>query len=177
MKKIMLSVVIALMLLSTMFVSAASARTIGPTIFFGKDEIGGYVRITPNADGSITLLYMMRAGIGWCMTESHVHVGRSLDDFPTSPTRPDDFDFLVYGPDGLCTPRKSFTLHPDSVDPQWEYGDHIIMAIQVVATNQWLGLVDETGWTVRGGQTEDHFFNGSSWTNGLWLEIFPDDWD
>lgn len=177
MKKIMLSIVIAL-LLSTMFVPAAFGRTFGPTIYFGQDLIGGYMRVTPNADGSITLVYMMKGSAGWCMTESAVHVGRSLDDFPTNPsgmTIPGHFDFKVYGPDSPCITRLEVTLHPYA--DQWSYGEHIYMAIHVVGDNPQLGLYEETGWSVRCGVKAEHYFNYDMWAGGLWLEIVEEDWE
>lgn len=179
MKKFLFSLVIAL-LLSTMFVPAAFGYNIGPTIYFGQDIIGGYMQVTPNADGSITLEYMMKGWVGWCMTESAVHVGTSLDDFPTNPTGntiPGHFDFKVYGPDAPCITRLTVTIRPDEVDPQWEHGDHIYMAIHIVADNPKLGLYEETGWSVRCGTKEEHYFNYDKWAGGLWLEIFPWEWD
>lgn len=177
MKKITLSLVIAL-LLSLMFVPAAFGRRIGPTIYVGQNTIAGFMGVYPNADGSITIEYSFWQG--WCMTESAVHVGRSLEDFPTNRpgfTIPGHFDFKVYGPDSPCIKWLSITLRPNKMDPQWEYGDHIYMAIHVVADNPMMGLYEETGWTVRCGVKEGHYFKNDMWAGGLWLEILEDDWD
>lgn len=179
MKKTYLSIIIAL-LISMMLVPAAFGRTLGPTIYFGQDLVGGFMRVTPKADGSIELVYMMRGGQGWCMTESAVHVGRSLDDFPKNPVGmaiPGHFDFKVYGPDAPCIRGLTVTLTPDPVNPQWAYGEHIFMAIHVVGDNPQLGLFEETGWAVRCGVKAEHYFNNDMWAGGLWLEITPADWD
>lgn len=176
MKKLILSIVLAL-LLSTIFLPAAFGYTISPTIYIGQFTKAGYMKITPNADGSITLEFMMKGGEGWCLTEAQVHVGTSLDDFPVNPTRPGHFDYKLYGPDALCTTKLTRTIYPNEMDPQWAHGDHIYMAIHTVVDNPFLGIYDETGWTVRCGVKEEHYFEYDKWASGLWLEILPYEWD
>lgn len=174
MKKVLYSLMIVL-ILTGVVASSASATVPAPTIYVNSWK-AGFLKITPHeADGSITIQYMLKGGIGWCMTASDVHVGQSLDDFPldAAGADPDLFDFQVY--DGPCVSNFSITLYPDAVDPQWAAGEHIYIAVHIVANNPGLRVQGQDGWAVRCGCIPGHIFPGTGLT--LWLEIFPNEWE
>lgn len=164
MKKIFYAMVMALVITAMVTTTVFASYVISPRILFGQTMFGGVVKVTGNSDGSITFEYMIAGGQGWCMTETAIHVGLSLDDFPTNPggVIPGQFDFK---PDITgCITSFTITIFPDPVEPQWAYLDSVYIAIHVVGDNPTSGMYGETGWVVNCGNLEGGQFPTNNWS-------------
>lgn len=162
MKKLFHSLLVAGVLAVLIVTPVLAGYTISPKILAGQTIFAGVVKITGNPDGSLTLNYMLRGGAGFCMTDSAVHVGLSLDDFPQNSggAIPGQFDYQ-YDFNG-CVSTFTATI----ADPPGYKGD-VYIAIHVNVT-----LPDgtqETGWTVRCGDLEGGQFPGSNWSAWIWF--------
>jgi hypothetical protein len=117
----------------------------------------------------ITLEFMLRAGEGFCITESSAHVGLSLDEFPQNPggAIPGQFDFKT-DHDGCVT---SFT-YQIPVQTAW-YGNPVLIATHAVVVTP--DGDEETGWAVNCGNLEGGQFPGKNWSAYF---VFPANaWD
>lgn len=164
MKKILYATVMALIITAMVATTVFASYIISPRILFGQTLFGGVVKVTGNSDGSITLDYMIAGGQGWCMTETAIHVGLSLDDFPMNSggVIPGQFDFKYDF--GGCITGFTTTIFPDPIEPQWAYLDSVYIAIHVVGDNATLGKYGETGWVVNCGNLEGGQFPGRNWS-------------
>lgn len=151
------------LLLVLLPLTAFAGFTISPTILAGQTTNVGVVKITGNADGSLTLVYMLKGAQGWCMTDSAVHLGLALDDFPQNPggAIPGQFDYQYDF--GGCVKTATVTIP----DPPGDKGN-VYIAIHLSVYGP--GGVQETGWVVRCGNLEGGQFPGSNWS--AWL-LFP----
>jgi hypothetical protein len=163
MKMRLYSFIIAGLLLVLIVTPVLAGYTISPTILAGQTTNVGVVKVTGNADGSLTLVYMLKGGQGWCMTETQVHVGLSLDDFPQNNggAIPGQFDYKEqFDP---CTSNFTLVIY----DPPGDKGD-VYIAIHLVVIGP--GGQEETGWVVRCGNLEGGQFPGNNWS--AWI-LFP----
>lgn len=162
MKKLISSLMIVV-LLAAIPTTAFAGFTISPRLLAGQAGFAGVVKITGDAN-FLTVEYMLRSGAGWCLTESAVHVGDSLDDFPQNKggVIPGQFDYKT-DHDGCV---KGFT-YQIPVDPAW-YGKEIFIATHGVVTTPDGG--EETAWAVNCGNLAGGQFPGSNWSAYI---IFP----
>lgn len=161
MKKGMLVSVLVALLLALLPLTTFASFTISPAILAGQTTNVGVIKITGNADGSLTLTYMLKAG--WCMTNSAVHLGLSLDDFPQNAggAIPGQFDYQYDW--GGCVKAATVTIQ----DPPGDKGNvYIAVHLNLYGPNG----QQETGWVVRCGNLEGGQFPGSNWS--AWL-LFP----
>ena len=136
--------------------------TISPQILAGQSEFAGVVKITGNTDGSMTFLFMLKGGEGYCMTEAQLHAGLSLDDFPTNRggAIPGQFDYKY-------TFESCISSFQVTIDPPGEKGDLYLAIHMVVMTPDG----EETGWVVRCGDLIGAQFPGKNWS--AWI-YFPE---
>ncbi len=157
-----ISIAVTLLLILLPMTTFAS-YTISPQIMAGQNQSAGVVKITGNPDGSLTLVYMLKGGAGWCMTDSAVHTGLTLDDFPQNSggAIPGQFDYQYDF--GGCVKGATVTI----ADPAGYKGDlTIAIHVNVIGPDG----QQETGWVVRCGNLEGGQFPGSNWS--AWL-LFP----
>lgn len=77
-------------------------------LYAGQNILIGYVSTTDDgADLSVT--YNITE-TGWCMTESHVHVGESLDDFPLKNGNPPPGQFDYSAEHDPCVTSYTYTI-------------------------------------------------------------------
>jgi len=127
-KKTIVAILVAVLLLLP--ITAFASYTISPTVVTWGKVDAGVVKVTGNADGSLTLNYMLKGWDGWCMTHSSAHVGLTPQDFPLSAigALPKEFDYQYDF--GSCVSSATRTI----VDP---VGDKqsLYMAIYVVVVS------------------------------------------
>lgn len=162
MKKILFALLVS-GILTSLLVFPAAAYTISPKILAGQNTFVGVVKITGNADGTMTLNFMLQGGLGYCMTEWAAHAGATLDDFPTNDggAIPGQFDYKSTF--SGCVTRDSLII-----DPPGGFGDDVYLAIHVVVNGP--DMVGETGWVVRCGDLEGAQFPGNNWS--AWI-LYP----
>ncbi|NLF12547.1 MAG: hypothetical protein GX597_12240 [Anaerolineaceae bacterium] len=155
MKKGTLVSIFVALLLVLLPLTAFASYTLSPRILAGQNQFAGVIKVTGNADGSLTLVYMLRAG--WCMTDSAVHTGLSLDDFPQNSggAIPGQFDYQYDF--GGCVNSATVTI----ADPAG-YKEHTYVAVHVNVYGP--DGAQETGWTVNCGDLEAGQFPGSNWS-------------
>jgi hypothetical protein len=165
MKKRLYSLIIAGLLMVLIVTPVLAGYTISPRILAGQNEFAGVLKVTGNSDGSITIEYMLRAGAGWSMTESAVHLGLSLDDFPQNKggAIPGQFDYQ-YDFEGCVTSATKKIETP-------YYGKSVYIAVHVVVIGP---DGEETGWVVNCGDLEGGQFPGSNWS--AWFKLPANAW-
>jgi hypothetical protein len=148
-------------------VTAFAGYTISPTILAGQNINVGSVKITGNADGSLTFDFMLKGGQGYCITDAAIHVGLLLDDFPQNPggAIPGQFDYKYDF--GGCVSAATVTIS----DPPGDKGDiYIAVHVNVYGPDG----QQETGWVVRCGDLEGAQFPGRNWS--AWISFPADAW-
>jgi hypothetical protein len=149
--------ILVILLLAVLPVTAFAGYTISPRLLAGQTEFAGVVKITGDHDW-LVVEFMLRAGAGWCMTESAVHVGLSLDDFPQNSggAIPGQFDYkAVHDP---CTSKYTYRI---PVQGDW-YRNQIYIATHAVVIGP--DGEEETAWAVNCGDLEGGQFPGSNWS-------------
>jgi hypothetical protein len=113
---------------------------------------------------TLTVHFFLRAGAGWCMNESAVHVGLTLDEFPQNNggAIPGQFDYKT--DHSYCVRGYTYQI---PVKPEW-YGNQIYIATHAVVTTPDGG--QETAWAVNCGNLEGGQFPGSNWSAYI---VFP----
>jgi hypothetical protein len=129
--------------------------TVSPRILAGQTEFAGVLKVTGNADGSITLDYMLRGGAGWCMTETQIHMGTSLSDFPQNNGGAISGQFDYKYEFDTCITDWSITI-PTDFHGQLVY---IAVHVDVIGPDG-----EETGWVVNCGNLEGGQFPGNNWS-------------
>lgn len=169
MKKPIYALFIVLALTALIVTPVLAGYAISPKIIVGQNiEDGmyaGVVKITGNADGSLTFVFMVKGAQGFCLTDAAIHTGLSLDDFPQNNggAIPGQFDHQLDF--NGCIAKYTYTIQ----DPAGEHGDNVYIAIHVNAI-----LPDgtqETGWVVRCGDLWGAQFPGNNWS--AWI-MFPE---
>jgi hypothetical protein len=166
MKKSAVSLTIVALLVA-LTTTTALAYPIQPRLLAGQSGFAGVVRITGDAN-FLTVTFMLRSGQGWCLEESAVHVGLSLDDFPQNKggAIPGKFDYKA---DHDCARGYTYVI---PVDPAW-YGNQLYIAAHAVVIAP--DGTRETGWAVNCGNLEGGQFPGRNWSAYI---IFPANaWD
>lgn len=167
MKKIAYSLIVVFLLTAMVVSTALAGYTISPALLAGKHGFAGVVKISGDAD-FLTVTFMLRSGAGWCLQESHVHVGSSLSDFPQNKggAIPGQFDYKA---SHECA--SSYTLQIP-VQAGW-YGNQIFLATHAVVKTP--DGTEETSWAVNCGNLEAGQFPGKNWSAYI---IFPANaWD
>ena len=139
--------------------TAYASYTVSARLLAGQTEFAGVVKVTGDAN-NLTVSFMLRGGAGWCMTESAVHVGLSLDEFPQGPggAIPGQFEFQA-DHEG-CVASYTYTI---PVEGRGWYGNWIYIATHAVVNGPG-GLVGETAWAVNCGNLEGGQFPGRNWS-------------
>lgn len=99
-KRAFVSILVALLVLLPM--TAFASYTVSPQIVVEQGVSAGVVKVTGNADGSLTLDYSLKGWAGWCIRYSAVHVGLTLDDFPMGKVGASPIRFDYQFPFGEC---------------------------------------------------------------------------
>ncbi len=126
-RKTIVATLVAVLLLLP--ITAFASYSISPRIVTWNRVDVGVVKVTGNADGSLTLDYMLKGAQGWCMTQSSVHVGLTPYDFPLSEigAMPKEFDYQYSF--GSCVASATRTI----VDPPGDKGSlYIAIYVEVV---------------------------------------------
>jgi hypothetical protein len=162
MKKVTYSLFIAALLAILVTSTALAGYTISPRLLAGQTGFAGVVKITGDAD-FLTIEFQLRSGAGWCLEESAVHVGLSLDDFPQNHggVIPGQFDYKA---DHNCASGFTYQIPTDNA---W-YGNQIYIATHAVVTGP--DGQQETAWAVNCGNLEGGQFPGKNWSAYI---IFP----
>lgn len=165
MKKILYATLMALLITAIITTPVFAGYTISPKILAGQSNFVGVAKITGNADGSLTIEFMVSGGEGYCITDAAVHVGLTLADFPTNKggAIPGQFDYQYDF--GGCT------AHPPTItiaDPVGYKGD-IYLAIHVNVYNIYMPDYQDTGWIVRCGNLEGANFPGNNWSAWIFM--------
>lgn len=165
MKKILYAITMTLILSAMVTTTVFAGYTISPKILAGQGDaldFEGVIKITGNADGSLTFYPMLKTG--WCVTDMAIHIGLSLDDFPQNDggAIPGKFDYQYDF--GECITRvPAFSI----ADPPGDKGDiYIAIHMNVYGPDG----VQETAWVVRCGDLEGAQFPGANWS--AWM-FFP----
>ncbi len=166
MKKVVYSLLVALLLIGLVETTAMASYGIEPKIIAGQNEWVGGVHTTGNWDGSITLNFKMKDG--HCITDAAVHTGLSLSDFPQNRggAIPGQFDYK-YDFHG-CVTSVSRTI----ADPAGKWGDPVYIAVHVNVIHP--DGREDTGWTVYCGQLSTQQFAGKNWSG--WYLLPADAW-
>lgn len=169
MKKLKYALIIAVLVAVFATTTVFAGTVISPKILAGQGVGGvfvGVAKITGNADGSLTIDFQLKGGQGYCITDAAIHVGLSLDDFPTNNggAIPGQFDYKYDF--GGCVSKATVTI----ADPPGDKGD-IYLAIHVNVYNRYDPEYQDTGWIVRCGNLEGAQFPGNNWS--AWI-FFPD---
>jgi hypothetical protein len=164
MKKLLHSLFIVTMLAVLVITPVLAGYTISPSILAGQNTHVGVVKITGNADGTMTLDFMLKGGQGYCITKWDMHAGLTLNDFPTNNggAIPGQFDY--HSDFEGCVTKDTFTF-----DPPGDKGD-VYLAIHVVVYGGLEDFDEETGWVVRCGNLQGAQFPGNNWS--AWI-LFP----
>lgn len=157
MKKLLHSLFVAGLLTVLVVTPVLASYTISPRLLAGQTLFAGVVKVTGNADGSITFAFMLRSGAGWCMTDAAIHIGESLDDFPQNSggAIPGQFDYQYDF--GGCVTGATITI----ADPPGFKGD-LYLAIHANVFGP--DGVQQTAWVVNCGDLEAGQFPGSNWS-------------
>jgi len=160
---ISIAAVLLMALLPASALAQVSENTISPKILAGQTDFAGVVKITGNADGTLTFAFMLRGGAGYCMTDAAIHLGLSLDDFPQNSggAIPGQFDYK-YDFDGKCVTGLTTTIPA----PGGKVDTYIAVHVNVILPDG----TQETGWVVRCGDLEGAQFPGSNWS--AWI-LYP----
>lgn len=170
MKKILYATLMALLITVMITSPVFASYTVSPKILAGQGIGGTYVgvvKITGNADGSITFQFMLKGGAGFCITDAAIHTGLSLADFPQNPggAIPGQFDYQYDF--GGCISNVIITI-PDPAG----YKDNTYIAIHVNVFGP--DGFQETGWVVNCGNLEGGQFPGNNWS--AWLRLPVNAW-
>ncbi|MFW5940658.1 MAG: hypothetical protein ACOCXI_02575 [Chloroflexota bacterium] len=175
MKRLLL-VLMVVMLLTVMVTNAAMAALgpVGATFYIGQTEKAGYVAIWEEVveEGVSSILHVQyRMKLGYCLDETHVHVGDNIADIPQNSggAIPGQFDYQqTHDPCQTSVEYEIPINYADFTDgteePFPNEGLDAILAIHGV-------VGDETGWTVRCGNLEGAQFPGSDWSAYVWFPL------
>ncbi|MDW7739074.1 MAG: hypothetical protein SCJ97_03305 [Bacillota bacterium] len=101
-----------------------------------------------NDSENLFVLYKLSEGAledGWCISETHLHVGKSLDEFPLAGRQqnpvPGQFDYS--DPHG-CVPEYLYEISLDG----WLVGDELLVAAHAVVKNTVVLDCWETVWQI-----------------------------
>lgn len=165
MKKILYATLMSLLITVMITTPVFAGYTISPKILAGQGIDGvfvGVVKITGNADGSLTFGFMLKGGQGYCIKDAAIHVGLTLADFPQNNggAIPGQFDYKYDF--GGCITNAVVTI----VDPVGYKGDiYIAIHVNVIMPDG----TQETGWVVRCGDLEGGQFPGKNWSAWIWF--------
>lgn len=175
MKRLLLVLVVVLMLTVVVTNSAAAALgPVGATFYLGQTEKAGYVAIWEEVveEGVSSIIHVhYRMKLGYCLDETHVHVGDDIADIPQNSggAIPGQFDFgQMHVP---CKTSVEYLIpinyadFTDGMDGAYPHeGPDAILAVHGV-------VGEETGWAVRCGNLEGGQLPGSNWSAYIWFPL------
>jgi hypothetical protein len=176
MKRITSALLVALLLLTFVTSTVMAGYVISATMYGGQTANKvGFAKIWNNED-TLFVEFMMRGGAGWCLTEYHVHVGATLDDFPVNAGGnlvPGHFDYVADM--GGCVRGATIEIPLADLEALGIFpGDEFFMALHAVVFNRYTGQ-EETSWSVRCGDLDGQQFPGDPGWEG-YVRFTSDAW-
>ncbi len=108
------------------------------TLFAGQDMDVGYVEVTNDAD-NIYVEYVL-TDLDWCITETHVHIGELLDDFPLNKKGNPQVGLFDYPATHDCVPSYTYTIPLNG----WGDGDDFLIAAHAIIEKTETGTITPT---------------------------------
>ena len=134
----------SVVLLLAIFLIGSVAATSYP-LYAGQNIEVGYIDVTNDGD-NLYVDYVITVD-GWCITETHLHVGEALSDFPRTPGRvqnpiPGRF---AYAGSHDCVDSYLYTI-----PGEWEAGDELLVAAHAVVEKLMCEVVEDAPYTGSG---------------------------